>query len=107
MFVEPAEEPDQLVDDRAEGDLLGGDEREALAEVEADLAAEDAEGVDLLARRAEHRPGSASSRRGRGRRGAGRGTASCGSSWVGLERNRAWHRLVLYAPRSLPFSSCS
>ena len=38
-----AEEPDQLVDDRAEGDLLGGDERKPLAQVEPDLAAENAE----------------------------------------------------------------
>ena len=37
------EEPEQLVDDRAEVQLLGGQQREALGEVEAHLVAEDRE----------------------------------------------------------------
>ena len=36
-----AQEPEQLVDDRFEVQLLGGDEREAGTEVEAHLVAED------------------------------------------------------------------
>jgi len=37
-----AQEPEQLVDDRAQVQLLGGDQRESLREVEAHLVAEDA-----------------------------------------------------------------
>ena len=39
------EEPQQLVDDRAEVEFLGGEAGESLAEVVADLAAEDREGA--------------------------------------------------------------
>src|SRR5271165_1238025 len=51
------EEPDQLVNDGAERQALGRDERESLAKVKSDLPAEDAEGVDLLSRRAQHGAG--------------------------------------------------
>ena len=37
-----AQEPEQLVHDRADVELLGGEEREALAQVEAELVAEHA-----------------------------------------------------------------
>ena len=40
MLVSPAQEPEQLVDDRLQVQLLGGDQREALGEVEAHLMAE-------------------------------------------------------------------
>src|SRR5262249_34970488 len=40
-----AQKPEQFVDDVAKGELLGGDGREALAKVEADLLTEDAEGL--------------------------------------------------------------
>ena len=50
-------EPDQLVNDGAERQALGRDERESLAKVKSDLPAEDAEGVNLLSRRAQHGAG--------------------------------------------------
>ena len=50
------QDPDQLMDDIAEGQPLGGNGGEASAEVEAHLVAEHAEGVDLRARRGEDGP---------------------------------------------------
>ena len=43
MLVSPAQEPEQLVDDRLEVQLLGGDERKAGGQIEAHLVAEHAE----------------------------------------------------------------
>jgi hypothetical protein len=41
----PGQEPEELVDDRAQVELLGGQQREPLGEVEAHLVAEDREGA--------------------------------------------------------------
>jgi hypothetical protein len=40
-----AQEPEELVDDRAQVELLGGEDREALGQVEAHLVAEDRQGA--------------------------------------------------------------
>ena len=40
MLVSPLQEPDELAHDRLQVQLLGGDERKARCEVEADLPAE-------------------------------------------------------------------
>ena len=51
------QEPDQLVNDRIERQPLGRDERESQAQIKPNLSTENAEGVDLLARRAQHGAG--------------------------------------------------
>ena len=43
MLVSPCEKPDQLVDDRLQVQLLGGDQRKAVGQIEAHLVAEHAE----------------------------------------------------------------
>ena len=100
-------EPDQLVNDGTERQALGRDQRESLAKVKSDLPAEDAEGLDLLPRRAQHGPGRLPHAMGADVAEQGKVLFHPGGFWVRLKRNRTRHRLVLYAPRSLPFGSCS